>query len=103
MIRRLGALAVAGALGLAACASDGPAVSGIVVAVDGDLTGVRSFDVQTTGGERLVFVPGPELSTFDHGSPLTHLGDHLRSGAPIEVVYATASDGTLIAVVVRDA
>jgi hypothetical protein len=102
MSRRLGALAVAGALGLAACASDGPAVSGIVVAVDGDLTGVRSFDLQTIGGERLVFIPGSELSAFDH-APLTHLGDHLRSGAPIEVVYATASDGTLVALVVRDA
>ena len=87
MARRLTALVVAAGVAMTACSSDGPAVTGVVVAVDGDLTSVQSFDVQSTDGERLTFVPGPELSAFDHGSPL-------RVISPFDLAYKSAKHVT---------
>ncbi len=86
MTRLLVGLAVLG-LALVGCAQppDGPAVVGVVIAVDGNLSTVDSFTIVTPEEERLTFVPDPD--TGNPGFPLVHLADHLRSGDPIEVRY----------------
>lgn len=68
------------------------------MAVDGDLTTVRSFTVRTAD-DTLTFVPDPGGS---FAFPLPHLGAHLRSGEPIRVVYEDR-EGILVAVEVDDA
>ncbi len=73
-------------------------MTGLVVDVDGDLTTVRSFTVQTPEGP-LTFVPDPN---GDFAFPLPHLGAHLRSGDPVRVAYEERDD-VLIAVAVDDA
>ena len=75
-------------------------VAGVVVALDGDLETVRSFDVMIPGGTVLRMVPQPE-GTFDF--PLPHLGSHMRSLDPVRVAYQEAEDGTLVAVRIGDA
>ena len=75
-------------------------VEGVVVAVDGDLTTVRSFEVLTAEGERLRFEPDP---FGDFSFPLPHLGSHMRSLDPIRVEYRTTDDGVLLAVRIEDA
>ena len=74
-------------------------VEGLVVAVDGDLRMVRSFEV-LSGGNRLRFFPDP-AGRF--GFPLPHLSSHMRSFDPVVVTYRTAPDGALVAVEVDDA
>lgn len=96
---RRAAAGVALLLTLGACSS-GFRFEGIVVAVDGDLVTVRSFDVRAPDGEVRRFVPDEE-ATFD-GGPLTHIRDHLRSGEPVEVDYVDR-DGESLATDVRDA
>lgn len=86
------------ALALALLPSDFGQLTGIVIAVDGDLTTVRSFEV-LSDGERLVFEPSPE---GEFAFPLAHLRDHLRSGEPIAVEYEVV-DGVLVAMRVSDA
>lgn len=95
---RLAALALL----LAACSSAAetpPArtVTGIVVAVDGDLSEVTAFTV-SVGGEELTFTPSP---AGDYAFPLPHLRDHLRDGAPVRVGYVD-EDGALVAVSLAD-
>ncbi len=80
------------------CVGASKSVTGLVVGVDGDLTTVRSFTVQTEDGP-LTFVPDPNGS---FAFPLPHLGAHLRSGEPVRVVYEERDD-TLIALQVDDA
>ena len=75
-------------------------VEGVVVAVDGDLTTVRSFEVLTTEGDRLHFEPDP---FGDFAFPLPHLGSHMRSLDPIRVEYRTTDEGVLLAVGIEDA
>ena len=70
------------------------------MAVDGDLSTVRSFDVLTTGGDRLHFEPDP---FGDFAFPLPHLGSHMRSLDPIRVEYRTDADGVLLAIGIEDA
>ena len=81
--------------------ADGSVVEGVVIDVQGDLSTVDAFVLLTADGERLTFVPAPE-ATFHGGAPLSHLGDHVRSGAPIAVTYRD-QDGTLVAIEVDDA
>ncbi len=82
------ALVAVAALVLALLPSDSGQLTGIVVAVDGDLTRIRSFEV-LSGGDRFVFEPSPE---GDHAFPLPHLRDHLRSGEPVAVEYERVED-----------
>lgn len=93
-------LAVVAALAMACSTPALVTVEGVVVAVDGDLTTVRSFDVLTTEGERLTFEPDP---FGDFAFPLPHLGSHMRSLDPIRVEYRTTEDGVLLAVKIEDA
>ena len=86
----------------AACGGDEERVRGIVVDVQGDLSGVASFTIVTREGERVAFVPAPDLTRFDHGAPLTHLAEHLQTGDPVQVTYVE-EDGVVQAVMVEDA
>jgi hypothetical protein len=97
--RSIGVVLVA--LVLVACGSSDAVVSGVVVGVDGDLTTVNSFQVRTTEGDLLVFVPAPGIR-FHDAAPLSHLTDHLVSGEIVEIVYETLNDGTLVATKVGD-
>ena len=84
---------------LAACSgADQGTVEGLVTAVDGDLSEVRSFSILTEGTERR-FVPADD---GDFAFPLPHLGDHLRSGEPVVVFWETR-DGVNYAIRLDDA
>lgn len=86
---------------LAACsASETSAVDGIVTAMNGDLTTVESFDVLTTEGETIRFVPAP-FGDFDF--PLPHLSSHMRSLEPVRVTYQATEDGINLAHEISDA
>lgn len=86
---------------VAACSTpDTVTVDGIVTAVDGDLTTVRSFEVLTTTGETLSLVPAP-FGDFDF--PLPHLSSHMRSLDPVRVSYTTTEDGVNLAETIVDA
>ena len=93
---------IAVALVAGGCSSGDQRVTGVVIGVDGDLTTVRGFDLLTTEGDRLEFVPGAELHAFGDGTPLTHLSEHFQSGAPVRVTYR-AEGGANVAVAVEDA
>ena len=79
---------------------DGASVTGVVIAVDGNLTEVASFTIVTSDAEQLTFVPDPNAG--NPGFPLVHLADHIRSGDPVEVHYDERDD-TLWATWVDDA
>jgi len=85
---------VAGVLtgGLVSCASAQETVTGIVVEVEGDLTTVSRFVLVLPDGTRPEFVPSPGILFHDR-APISHLQDHLRSGAPVEL---GAGDVTLL-------
>ncbi|OFW67762.1 MAG: hypothetical protein A2Z12_07495 [Actinobacteria bacterium RBG_16_68_21] len=87
---------------VAGCSGGDQRVTGIVLGVDGDLTAVRSFQLLTTDGDRLEFVPGSGVHAFPDGTPLTHLSEHLQTGTPIRVTYRV-EDGVNTAVIVEDA
>lgn len=74
-------------------------VTGLVVAVEGDLIDTRSFTILTDDGE-VVMTPTDE-TVFRFAE--THLRDHLRSGEPVEVEYRSSEDGQLIPLMVDDA
>jgi hypothetical protein len=100
-VKRAAAVVLAAALA-ASCGTDASRLRGVVVDVTGDLESVSAFEIVTGEGDRLVFVPGPDLNVFEHGAPLSHLAEHLRTGEPIRVTYAE-SDGMLVAEIVEDA
>jgi hypothetical protein len=77
------------------------AVEGVVVAVDGTLAEIASFRLVLADGTEATFVPEQGV-LFDGTAPLSHLRDHLASGDPIRVEYATLEDGTLLALEVGD-
>jgi hypothetical protein len=94
-------LLVLGAGSLTACSGDEGRVTGVLTAVEGDLTGVESFEIQSAG-ERLRFVPEDGLDAFgDDGTPLSHLFEHLQTGDPIRVTYRVEGD-TSVAILVED-
>lgn len=90
------------ALVLGACSGPEQRVDGVVVSVDGGLDGVTGFEVVTAAGDRLEFVPGAGMTRFDDGAPLSHLHEHLQTGAAVRVTYRDEA-GTLVAVAVGDA
>jgi hypothetical protein len=98
MRRRL----AAGLLVVAACAGPQERVDGVVVAVDGGLAGVVSFEIVTGAGDRLGFVPDAALVSFADGAPLSHLNEHLRTGVRVRVTYEDRA-GILVAVAISDA
>jgi len=110
--KALALLAIA-ALVLAACAGDGAdgpearlspdlhEATGVVIDVQGNLQGTNSFTILIEDGSELVMIPAPGL-LFD-GGPLSHLRDHVLSGAKVKVVYTVEDDGTHIAIQVGDA
>ena len=81
---------------------DGGRVEGVVIEVVGDLTSVESFTVRLPDGTDRVFEPAPG-TLFDGDVPLSHLQDHLRSGARVEVRYRSLEGGRLEAFEVGDA
>lgn len=87
-------------LTLGACGSSAPTIEGLVVAVDGDLTTVQTFDVRIGSGEVLRFQPDP-VGRFEF--PLPHLSNHMASLDPVRVTYRTEGGETLIAIGVSDA
>lgn len=100
---RIGALALALLVIVAGCAdSDEGRIIGTVVAYDGGADGVESFDVVSESGERITFEPAPGLDTFAHGGPLTHLLQHLQTGAVVEVAYRVEGE-VFVAIGVDDA
>lgn len=83
---------------LSACSAPTPnQVTGIVTAVDGDLTSVTAFEMLAEG-RTWRFEPAPD---GDFAFPLAHLRDHLRAGDPIVVDYSDV-DGVLRATRITD-
>ncbi len=102
------ALLVGVALALTACAgaaADGTEeaveATGVVIDVQGNLQGTDSFTILIEDGSELVLIPAPGL--LFEGGPLSHLRDHVLSGAKVKVVYTVEDDGTHIAIEVGDA
>lgn len=91
-------MAAAAFLLAAACSQTSGTIVGTVIAVDGDLTEVRSFTVLVEG-DQMVFVPIAE-GAYDF--PLSHLREHLRDGTPIRVGWEKRGD-RLAATTVEDA
>lgn len=91
----------------AACSSDASAsettaaATGVVIAVDGDLSEINSFSVVMSDGETLELVPAPGL-LFDGDEPLSHVRDHMVSGGPVAVEFYQDGDN-LVCVAVGDA
>ncbi len=85
-----------------ACSGSEQRVDGVVVAVDGGLSGVSSFEIVTESGERLQFVPDEGVDSFLDGAPLSHLNEHLQTGSPVRITYVE-KDGVLTAILVDDA
>jgi hypothetical protein len=96
------AIAAGIALLMASCGGGTSTVEGIVVEVNGDLSAVADFTIVTSDSGRLRLVPAPDLR-FADGTPLSHLGEHVRSGDPVAVTYEELADGTLSATRVDDA
>lgn len=71
--------------------SGGEQVHGAVVAVNGDLARVRSFDILTEDGVRLTLQPADGL-LFADAEPIAHLRDHMTSGHPVVVRYEEEGD-----------
>ena len=100
-VRTLAAAAVvAGALAQGCSSNENPVI-GVVTDVSGNLAGVESFELRTPDGRELT-VDVTDGLLFDGGPAISHLRDHLRSGEPIELEYATRPDGSLVVVAIRD-
>lgn len=76
-------------------------VEGVVIAVDGNLDAVASFTLRLSDGSDLIFTPD-EGAQFD-GGPISHIREHLTSGAPVRVEYVILGDGTNVAMDIGDA
>ncbi len=76
-------------------------VTGTVIDVVGDLSAITSITLLTEDGEQMDFVPAPG-ALFD-GGPVSHIRDHLVSGAPVHFEYEEREDGTLVAIELGDA
>ncbi|MDF1595816.1 MAG: hypothetical protein P1T08_06945 [Acidimicrobiia bacterium] len=73
--------------------------TGVVVVVDGGLVDVGSFSILLADGSTLELTPQPGL--LFEGGPLSHIRDHLVSGAPVRVEFHQEGD-LLIATEVVD-
>ncbi len=79
--------------------SVGPTMAtGVVVAVEGDLSAISSFSILLSDGETLVLVPQAGV-LFDGEGPLSHLRDHLLSGEPVMVEFHQGADNLVAATV----
>lgn len=76
-------------------------VTGVVAAVDGDLSEIRTFSLLLPDGSALTFRPEEGL-LFD-GGPLSHVRDHMVSGTPVAVEYRHGDDDVAVATTVGDA
>lgn len=72
--------------GSTAGTADEMVAQGIVVAVEGSLTQVDRFDLLTSDGELLSFVPPPGVLE-ESGFNAAHLREHMTLGAPVAVTY----------------
>ena len=77
-------------------------VTGVVIDVVGGLTGIDSFKLRLPDGTDLELMPGDDL-LFDDVAPISHLRDHLVSGAPVTATYLEAGEGLPIVVAISDA
>ena len=82
---------------VAACSQDSGTVIGVVTAVDGDLTEVRTFTMLVEGDE-MTFVPAPD---GEFAFPLTHLREHMRDGTLVRVGWERDGDA-IRALVIAD-
>jgi len=76
-------------------------VTGTVIDVVGDLSTITGVTLLTEDGEQVDFIPAPD-ALFD-GGPISHIRDHLVSGAPVQFEYRELNDGTLVAIELGDA
>lgn len=75
----------------------------MVISADGpDASRVDSFSMRTAEGEILTFTVGT-LDVANGGLPAPHLREHLVSGEPILVTFASDEDGYLTALRYVDA
>jgi hypothetical protein len=89
------------ALSVVACSVEEPVtIQGVITAVDGDLTSVRTFDVRTVDGETIRLVPAP---FGDFSFPPPHLINHMQTLDPVTVTYVTTEDGVNLADSIADA
>lgn len=86
------------AMVIAGCGAESGTTIGVVTAVDGDLSTVRSFTV-LDDGELVTFAPAAD---GQYAFPLPHLTEHLRSGEPVRVEWGLIG-GIRIALRVEDA
>jgi hypothetical protein len=102
--RRLFAAGVIATALVGACGGngDGGTVIAVVIDVTGDLTSVDQFVVRLPDGTDQVIEPAPGIR-FHGDAAITHIRDHLRSGAPVRITYDVLDDGTWIARGVEDA
>jgi hypothetical protein len=79
------------------CRSTGlSSATGVVIAVDGPIAAdVDGFRLRTAEGQLMEFSVGP-LDLSGGGLPAPHIREHLVSGVPITVYYAT-ENGSLVA------
>lgn len=89
---------------LAACGGSGGGgtVNAVIIDVTGDLTTVDRFVVRLPDGTDQVIETAPGIR-FHGDASITHIRDHLRSGAPVRITYDVLDDGTWIAREVEDA
>ena len=66
-------------------------ITGVVVAVEGDLTELSSFEMLTDNGARFSFRIDEGL-LFGASEPISHLRDHMISGSPVVVHYRANGD-----------
>ena len=65
--------------------------TGAVTDVEGGLNAVTSFDIRTTDGDDLTFVPSDD---GDYAFPLSHLRSHMLGGDPVVVEWIRACEGS---------
>ncbi len=75
-------------------------IEGVVIEVAGDISTVDTFVILGTDGSNHQFTPQPGL--LYHGGPLSHLREHIVTGIPVIVTFATGDNGQLIATEVVD-
>jgi hypothetical protein len=77
---------------VAGCAGSDGRLTGTVVGFEASGDSVDAFEVLASNGNRITFQVPETLTEFEHGGPLTHLLQHLQSGAPVEVTYHREGD-----------
>lgn len=77
-------------------------VTGVVIDIVGALAGIDSFTLRLSDGTDLELAPGEGL-LFDDAAPISHLRDHLISGAPVTATYLETNGGRPVVIAVGDA